>query len=583
MNEVIEPQGAIAGNCWTSRLRRMFGKATVALAALALVGGIAHAQNLPGGIYTTDKTGTKVNGNVFLDCEDVYLNGGPQNDQGNGLPDGQYYFQVTDPSGQVLLTTDPIVNRRVNVIGGRIYGSISDGDGVGRPNGDFNPANTSQGVKLAPFDESPNNGDVHKAWLTRISDYDPAKGRFGFIPSKSKTDNFKCVHDDGGPGDKIATVVVEKYRDRNGNGVRDDEETPLNGWEFKVVVKDANGDTILDTSVVSGATGTPGAGYAVATVIDPDGSTPFPLSVEVTEVAQAGWKQTEPASGGLTGTIEFKDGFAAFRFGNAKTLKLSGTKFYDKTPDGVFTIGDFGIAGFTINVSINGSLAESPVSGLLGAWTTGFEYVEGSTYSVSEAPVSAPWVQTGPTPSTYTGTLDGGDDEPYANGVSGLDFFNVKYGNGGGLTLGFWSNKNGASLLAADDFALLTSLNLRRANGIDREFTASNATNIKDFQSWLLNATATNMSYMLSAQLAAMTMNVYNGKVDGTWYIYAPGTTSANLLGYATVNAVMAEANTFLGANAVVVNAGPVRTLGEAIKNALDNANNNRNFVLPTP
>ncbi len=51
---------------------------------------------------------------------------------------------------------------------------------------------------------------------------------------------------------------------------------------------------------------------------------------------------------------------------------------------------------------------------------------------------------------------------------------------------------------------------------------------MKGFQSWLLAANASNMANMLSAQLAAMELNVYNGKVNGGALIYAPGTTSAN-------------------------------------------------------
>ena len=35
----------------------------------------------------------------------VYINGGPQNEDTQGLPDGTYYFQVTNPSGAVLLST----------------------------------------------------------------------------------------------------------------------------------------------------------------------------------------------------------------------------------------------------------------------------------------------------------------------------------------------------------------------------------------------------------------------------------------------------------------------------------------------
>jgi len=62
-----------------------------------------------GAIFTTDTNGTFVNANVYDDPTDVYLNGGPRANApctAAGLPDGDYYFQVTDPSGTVLLSAD---------------------------------------------------------------------------------------------------------------------------------------------------------------------------------------------------------------------------------------------------------------------------------------------------------------------------------------------------------------------------------------------------------------------------------------------------------------------------------------------
>jgi hypothetical protein len=51
------------------------------------------------------------------------------------------------------------------------------------------------------------------------------------------------------------------------------------------------------------------------------------------------------------------------------------------------------------------------------------------------------------------------------------------------------------------------------------------------------------MAYMLSAQLAAMELNVEAGFVNGSSLVYAPGTNSANGLGFATVADLMTEAN----------------------------------------
>ena len=72
-----------------------------------------------GGIFTTEFDGTVVNGNTkYQFKEDVYLDGGPPPNApafAAGLPEGDYYFQVTDPSGKDLLSSDNINCRRVHV------------------------------------------------------------------------------------------------------------------------------------------------------------------------------------------------------------------------------------------------------------------------------------------------------------------------------------------------------------------------------------------------------------------------------------------------------------------------------------
>src|SRR5580765_6837234 len=53
-----------------------------------LVCGAAFA----GAIYTSEADGTRVNQNLYDSKPLVYLNGGPQNQNGSGLPDGLYFF-----------------------------------------------------------------------------------------------------------------------------------------------------------------------------------------------------------------------------------------------------------------------------------------------------------------------------------------------------------------------------------------------------------------------------------------------------------------------------------------------------------
>jgi hypothetical protein len=195
-------------------------------------------------------------------------------------------------------------------------------------------------------------------------------------------------------------------------------------------------------------------------------------------------------------------------------------------------------------------------------------------------PNEANWVNTDPGDGTLTKSVtltDGGDETLY--------FGNVCVGAGGGLTLGYWSNKNGGSILSAKSNAILTqvlALKLRKADG-----TKLGSVSLATFQKFLTDATATNMANMLSAQLAAMKANVLSGGVKGSALIYAPGTNSANSFGFATVDDVMTEANALLEAGGVtklvILDGNPLRPRALALKNALDNGNNNRNFVQAQP
>jgi hypothetical protein len=196
--------------------------------------------------------------------------------------------------------------------------------------------------------------------------------------------------------------------------------------------------------------------------------------------------------------------------------------------------------------------------------------IDPDDYIVTEFyPLETNWMPTTVNPVYIT--LDQGDEAT-------VEFGNLCLGGGGGLTLGFWSNKNGKALFGDDDLALMVSLNLRNADGSHFDPASYSV-----FRSWLLGATATNMANMLSAQLAAMELNVLNGFVGDGALIYAPGTDSANPLGFATVGAVMAEANAELGLNGYTPAGSEYRAYQEALKDALDDANNNYTFVQPGP
>jgi hypothetical protein len=212
------------------------------------------APPLPGAIFTTTADGSIVNANVQYQSKcDVYLDGGPGPNApigAAGLPAGDYYFQVTDPSGKKLLSTDPVSNRRFTVSADGIIVAYTGSGGPAHPTG-LDQDHQAQGaitIQLAnitcptDFLDTPNNGGVYKAWVTPVGDGTLAGGGFvgnpslvdnpcgngcfhGFLPARSKTDNFKVK------GAKTATfcLQVEKFiRDSKGG------ETQVDGWEITV-------------------------------------------------------------------------------------------------------------------------------------------------------------------------------------------------------------------------------------------------------------------------------------------------------------------------------------------------------------
>lgn len=163
-----------------------------------------------GAIFTTVADGSEVNANIYASKDLVYLDGGPGPGapQGAaGLDDGTYVFQVTEPSGRTLLSTDPAKCRQFNVSAGIITSVVVTGcqhqTGVDIDHGAIT-------VQLMPYNDTPNNGGEYKAWVVRVGDFlqgcaalgvpngldvvdcgRAAANLHGFIPRNTKTDNFK--------------------------------------------------------------------------------------------------------------------------------------------------------------------------------------------------------------------------------------------------------------------------------------------------------------------------------------------------------------------------------------------------------
>ncbi len=184
--------------------------AMLSLALLAPGAGatLGAQDSFTGAIWTSLVDGTTVNANVYQHKNDAFLNGGPQNcGSSHGLPDGDYYFQVTDPSGATLLSSDAISARQVRVTNGVIAGNGNGTHAEGS-------ASCSGGlpVRLAPFDTTPNSGGEYSVDMGAKADVEDCPGfasdskALNFLScAGTKNDNFKVRFDK--PAIAIAKVA----------------------------------------------------------------------------------------------------------------------------------------------------------------------------------------------------------------------------------------------------------------------------------------------------------------------------------------------------------------------------------------
>jgi len=423
------------------------------IAVLAFCSNLRADPPLPGAIFTTDSTCTEVNQNIFDNKEDVYVDGGPAHPGAAGLPDGSYCVQVTDPSGATVLgKSDP----------GAV--TVVDGEFVQCYQLTSILKTGSSGFTVPGYDDTPNPGGEYKVWVSTDCD---------FINNSTKTDNFQVNNTNPTPtptpsATPTATpsptpcpkgeVCVTTFYDANVNGIQDNGEQEITGWEFRVF-----GHNNLHL-----------------------------------------WKETPRCA-----------------------------------------------------------------------------YVLAGDYAVIERhPNELNWIHNTATEVEFD------VDTGYTENVT---FGNVCVGAGGGFTLAYWSNRNGQQLETRNDFAALTALNLVTGQGTAQDFTGTLTQSKTLLNQFLLGANTTNMANMLSAELATMKLNVLHGFVNGSALVYAPGlstcgtVTGLNSLGFISINDLMTAANQSLLDHPLTQAGSPDRACQETLKNALNDANNNKSFVQSSP
>jgi hypothetical protein len=287
-------------------------------------------------------------------------------------------------------------------------------------------------------------------------------------------------------------------------------------------------------------------------------------------------------------------------------MTITGRKYYDTNANGVYDAGEewttaAGRPPVTINITATGvgGNTGSTVTDANGLWSFALTVPSGGTVDFTAyETLPTGYVQTGPL-SGATLTHDAADAEASSSarwlgtvtavsGLSGLNFGNVSLGAGGGTGSGFWGAKNGQAVMYdgnsyVSEINGLNALSLRDAAGADQTWVTTGLGGLNGYTAyniWSKSATATNMAYMLSVQVAAMWLNLEAGYVRSSAMVYAPGCGNAGLNhAFISIADLMAAAETSLRTNGNTKAASATRTDQERLKNVLETTNNNLNFV----
>jgi hypothetical protein len=344
----------------------------------------------------------------------------------------------------------------------------------------------------------------------------------------------------------------------------------LSGWTIAIFGWDEDNETVGDL-IDTVTTDNEGAWTWTGPDVDEDEAQKY----VVCEVVQDGWTQVSPGeTDGIdgpededldygrcwvveaTGDEEVED----IDFANHPVRYIGGSKYFSEQ-------GGTKLQGWEITVTrddddeeVDDEVVCETETDEYGDWVCG--PLDAGSYTVTETLPTGTgfqWVQLLPAdPDTHSVLL--AFNTPSLPGL--LDFVNECQveRHPGGRTIGFWQNKHGENTFKNDldnggpDVALaanlagLSGLNLR--NGSGAHF---NPTSYTQFKSWLKSASASNMQYMLSAQMAATWLNTHN--IDRTGdLITSPGflvewtvggvTTTQSITAWITAaNAALADAS----------------------------------------
>ena len=474
------------------------------LLAALMVAGIAMAQPpVSGAVFTTDSTCTGVDLNIYQSKDDVYLNGGPHHGSSAGLPDGYYYVQVTEPNGFVLGTSVGTANPTPVHVTNGVFDQCYQLSSILHRASDGGPTFPING-----YDDTSNPGGVYKVWVSNVSTFDN---------DSSKTDNFKapttaCLHPPCQPQgcqdltvSKTATPSFKRaYTWKSAKSVDKTRVEQVGGsatFNYTIdVTKDSGTDS--DWKVTGTITVTnPNAelcsftgvdvtdfvgGNAACTVtsgtgqtIQPNGHidlsytciyTSQPTPASDTNTAEANWPDNSP-----TIVAGFADGTAAFDFGAVSPT----------------LVGD--------SVTVTDSYA-----GTLGTASSSTRFTYARTIPVPQFGCQS-YDNTATFKTNDTGTTGSASRTVTVCGPART----------GALTMGFWQNKNGQSIIsggASVSGVCKSGTWLRQYAPFQDLGATATCSQVATYVYNVIkaaNASGTSMNAMLKAQMLATSLDVY--------------------------------------------------------------------------
>lgn len=240
--------------------------------------------------------------------------------------------------------------------------------------------------------------------------------------------------------------------------------------------------------------------------------------------------------------------------------------FYDANADGWNNDGlpMEGIA-FTITDTLTGETTPVQYSGADGRFC--FTSLTQGYYTVTQT-VPSGYLPTGKT----------------SQGISSTEFNTLRFGNvclggAGARDIGFWINKHGEEIvnnswLKDYLYFYMLWLNLYTADGMP-----FHPANYLELKTWMQRANSKNMAYMVSAQMAAMYLNLVTGLVDQTRPVYTPGIDNNFMYTWRLIDHV----NKVLATNGYSVGDRSNHAMLESLKALLEQANSDLTFVQAKP